>query len=53
MTDLTLDVWSALILAGLVGMGGVAMWTLIPRWRGIPPTPARRRWVRKALKHKT
>jgi SAM-dependent methyltransferase len=49
MSGLVLDVWSALVLAGLVGMAAVSMWTLIPRWHGIPPTPARARWIRKAL----
>jgi hypothetical protein len=49
MTVLVFDVWSALVLAGLVGMAAAGMWALIPRWHGIPPTPARARWIRKAL----
>ncbi len=49
MTGSVFDVWSALVLAGLVGLAAVGMWTLIPRWHGIPPTPARARWIRKAL----
>jgi len=49
MTGFVFDVWSALVLAGLVGMAAAAMWTLIPRWHGIPPTPSRERWIRKAL----
>jgi hypothetical protein len=49
MTSFVFDVWSALVLAGLVGMAAAAMWTLIPRWHGILPTPSRERWIRKAL----
>lgn len=49
MTGITFDVWSALVLTGLAAMAAVGMWALIPRWHGIPPTPARARWIRKAL----
>ncbi|MFL7810616.1 MAG: SAM-dependent methyltransferase [Anaerolineae bacterium] len=49
MTGFVFDIWSALVLAGLVGSTAVAMWTLIPRWHGIPATPARMRWIQKAL----
>jgi hypothetical protein len=49
MTGLVFDIWSALVLAGLIGMAAAAMWTLIPRWHSIPPTPARMRWIQKAL----
>lgn len=49
MTGFVFDVWSALVLAGLTGMAAAAMWTLIPRWHGIPPTLSRERWIRKAL----
>jgi hypothetical protein len=30
-------------------MAAAGMWTLIPRWHGIPPTRARARWIRRAL----
>jgi hypothetical protein len=49
MSELVFDLWSALVLAGLVGMAAAGMWALIPRWHGIPPTPARMRWIRRAL----
>jgi SAM-dependent methyltransferase len=49
MTSFVFDVWSALVLAGLLGMAAVGMWTLIPRWHGIPPTPARAHRIHKAL----
>jgi hypothetical protein len=46
---LVFDVWSALVLVGLLGMAAAGMWALIPRWHGIPPTQARPRWIRQAL----
>jgi hypothetical protein len=49
MTGSSFDIWSALVLAGLVGAIAAAMWTLIPRWHGVPAMPARMRWIRKAL----
>jgi SAM-dependent methyltransferase len=44
------DIWTVLVLLGLGIMVGVALWTLVPRWHGITPTPSRRRWIRQALR---
>jgi SAM-dependent methyltransferase len=49
MTGFVFDIWSALVLAGLVATAAAAMWALIPRWHGVPATPARMRWIQKAL----
>jgi SAM-dependent methyltransferase len=49
MGTLTFDIWSVLILLGVAIGAGAAMWALIPRWHGIPPTSSRPKWVRKAL----
>jgi hypothetical protein len=49
VTSFVFDIWSALVLAGLIGMTAAAMWTLIPRWHGVRATPSRARWIRKAL----
>ena len=50
MIDPSFDIWSALVLLGLVLMAGVGMWAFIPRWHGIPPAPSRARWIRRALR---
>ncbi len=49
MGGLVFDVWSVLILLALAIAVGAAMWAWIPRWHGIPPTPSRPRWVRRAF----
>ena len=50
MIDPSIDIWSLLVLLGLVLMAGAGMWAFIPRWHGIPPSPSRPRWIRRALR---
>jgi hypothetical protein len=50
VTGPVFDVWSALVLLALLGMAGLGMWSLIPRWNGVPPTASRPRWIRMALR---
>ena len=50
MTGFVFDLWSALVLGGLVVLAGAAMWAFIPRWHGILPASARARWIRQALR---
>ena len=49
MGTMTFDIWSVLILAAVAIGAGAAMWALIPRWHGIPPTSSRPKWIRRAL----
>jgi len=49
MGTITFDIWSVLILAGIAIGAGAAMWALVPRWHGIPPTSSRPKWIRKAF----
>lgn len=43
------DIWSVLVLIGLIGLVGAGLWALVPRWHGIAPIPSRPRWIRRAL----
>jgi hypothetical protein len=49
VTGFVFDMWSVLVLLGLVVMFGLGLWHIVPRWHGIPPTPSHARWIRRAL----
>jgi hypothetical protein len=47
---LTFDIWSLLVLIGLICMVLAGFWIIAPQRFGLPRTPTRRKWIRKALK---
>jgi hypothetical protein len=49
MTGFVFDIWTVLVLLGLLVMLVLGLWHIIPRWHGIPPTSSRKRWIDRAL----
>jgi SAM-dependent methyltransferase len=43
------DLWSLLALLALLALFMGGLWIIIPQAQGLPRTPTRRKWIRKAL----